>query len=350
MSKRRVLKVSAPEIDFDNLQKKPKRYNGKFVVPNEAPIKPVTTKPVEAPEPIIRAVTTKPAPQTQQAPVIKPVTTKPTITTKISSLVKKCLLIGINYTGTDFALNGCINDSNNMRGFLVSNKYFSDSEITFMNDLQSGQLYPSKANIMAQFNEMVKFANDNASAQQILLFIAYSGHGTYVTDKTGDEKDSRDECLCPIDCDKSGYIVDDDIKTNLINKLGANVKLVFISDSCHSGSVLDLKYEYNLTSALSTVKVNNINDTLCSVILVSGCRDDQTSADAYEPDTVTKISEYQGAMTASFLSNFKDEINYETLIKNMYKWLSLKRYTQKPQLSSGQRLNLKSPFLLSGYN
>lgn len=33
---------------------------------------------------------------------------------------KRALLIGINYTGTANALNGCINDVNNVKQFLIS--------------------------------------------------------------------------------------------------------------------------------------------------------------------------------------------------------------------------------------
>ena len=39
-------------------------------------------------------------------------------------MLKKALLIGINYTGTDYELRGCINDSINLKQFLISNKFF----------------------------------------------------------------------------------------------------------------------------------------------------------------------------------------------------------------------------------
>ena len=45
------------------------------------------------------------------------------------SIIKKCLLIGINYTGTSFALNGCINDSYNIQKFLLSNGYFAENQL-----------------------------------------------------------------------------------------------------------------------------------------------------------------------------------------------------------------------------
>ena len=57
---------------------------------------------------------------------------------------RKCLLIGINYTGTENQLSGCINDSENLQHFLIANHYFSAQEITMMNDQQDAdsELYP----------------------------------------------------------------------------------------------------------------------------------------------------------------------------------------------------------------
>ena len=37
------------------------------------------------------------------------------------SIVKKGLLIAINYTGSDNQLNGCINDQDNLKKFLIKN-------------------------------------------------------------------------------------------------------------------------------------------------------------------------------------------------------------------------------------
>lgn len=37
---------------------------------------------------------------------------------------KKALIIGINYTGSDHQLNGCINDAMNVRDFLVRDRGF----------------------------------------------------------------------------------------------------------------------------------------------------------------------------------------------------------------------------------
>lgn len=259
-----------------------------------------------------------------------------------NQIVKKALLIAINYIGSDNELNGCINDSKNLQSFLIQNKYINSSDITMMNDTLSGNLYPTKANILLHFNNLVTFANQNAK-KTVELFLSYSGHGTGVKDTTGDEVDGQDEALVPVDFESSGFIVDDLIRSNLVDKLSANVKLVFLCDACHSGTIMDLKYLYNTTGKAETVN-SKLTDTVCDVITVSGCKDDQTSADAY------LSNKYQGAMTAAFLSNYADEMSYKILISKMRSWLQSNRFSQVPQLCAGKKINLDGPFLLSVYN
>jgi len=94
-----------------------------------------------------------------------------------------------------------------------------------------------------------------------------------------------------------------------------------------------------------------MRQTHCEVIMISGCRDSQTSADAYLKDKQEGGKyEYQGAMTAAFISNYKNGITYEELIIIMRSWLKKKKFTQIPQLSSGQYLNTKNNFLLCNFN
>jgi len=261
------------------------------------------------------------------------------------SVIKKGLLIGINYVGSENELNGCINDANNLKNFLIQIKYLNANEIIMMNDLLQGAFYPSKANILSQLQGLVTFAKANTD-KIVELFVSYSGHGTGVRDTNGDEQDGQDEALVPVDFMQNGFIVDDYLRTNFVDKLPANVNVVFLCDACHSGTMFDLKYLYQVNAS----KPENINpkrtDTKCNVVTISGCRDDQTSADAYLSNT------YQGAMTAAFLANYKDEMTYKVLITKMLTWLTNNRdrFTQIPQLGSGKKINLDTPFLLSIYN
>lgn len=265
------------------------------------------------------------------------------------AIVKKGLLIGINYTGTRNELCGCINDTANLHQFLIKNKYFCENELTFMNDTATGELYPTKANMWLKLNELVTFANAHTT-EKVYLFLSYSGHGAYITDTSGDEKDGQDEVLCPVDCNTNGFIVDDDLKCKFIDKLGSNVTIVVLIDACHSGSILDLKYMYNFDKNNSCNIENTLQEPKCNVIMISGCRDNQTSADAYVLDVNTRRNAFQGAMTASFITNYSDEISTIDLITKMRDWLRVNNYNQIPQVSSGKMMIINRPFTLSIYN
>lgn len=266
-------------------------------------------------------------------------------------IVKKGLLIGINYNESSSQLNGCINDTENLAAFLISKKYFKKEDLVMMGDNQKDDLYPTKANIMNQLNKLVQFANTNHD-KQVQLFLSYSGHGYYLKDSNGDEDDGMDEVLCPVDYNVSGYIKDDDLKRYFINMLPENVKLVCLMDCCHSGSILDLKYQYVISGGNdSTYKMyDTMEDTKCEVVMVSGCKDDQTSADAYIRDELEGGTEYQGAMTAAWIRSYTEHVSNNDLVKNMRKWLADNRYTQIPQLSSGKYRDIQSIYILDEFN
>ncbi len=64
------------------------------------------------------------------------------------------------------------------------------------------------------------------------LFLTYSGHGGQVPDVTGDETDKQDETWCLFD----GQLIDDELYFEL-SRFGAGVRILVLSDSCHSGTV-----------------------------------------------------------------------------------------------------------------
>jgi hypothetical protein len=138
-------------------------------------------------------------------------------------MAKQALCIGINdYPGTQNDLRGCVNDANDWaatlsaRGFTVSK--LLDSQAT-------------KAAMMAAFEKIISGAKAGDT-----VAITFSGHGTLAPDTSGDEIDGYDEALCPYDIHQGRVIVDDEIR-QLFNKRPSGVKLILISDSCHSGTV-----------------------------------------------------------------------------------------------------------------
>ncbi len=65
-----------------------------------------------------------------------------------------------------------------------------------------------------------------------LFFLSYSGHGGQVPDTNHDEPDKKDETWCLYD----GQLVDDELYLEL-SRFAAGVRVLVLSDSCHSGSV-----------------------------------------------------------------------------------------------------------------
>lgn len=67
-----------------------------------------------------------------------------------------------------------------------------------------------------------------------LFLLTYSGHGSQVTDTDGDERgDGYDETWCLFD----GELVDDDL-FRLWGEFRRGARVVVLSDSCHSGTVI----------------------------------------------------------------------------------------------------------------
>ena len=265
-----------------------------------------------------------------------------------NTCINYALLIGINYIGTDNQLSGCINDTLNLKQMIIGNQYFNENDITMMNDTHppTDPLYPSKSNILKQFNNLVTISNSVTNLnRKINILIAYSGHGSYIRDTNGDEQDGFDEVLCPVDFSQSGFIVDDDLRSQLIDRLGSNVTLLMLADACHSATMLDLRYLYQCDDKHSYTTQSKISETKCKVVMISGCRDDQTSADAY----IANKKSYQGAMTASLLACFNKTITYDNLVNTMRTWLKSGNYSQIPQLTSGQLINISDPFILTNY-
>ena len=65
-----------------------------------------------------------------------------------------------------------------------------------------------------------------------LFFLTYSGHGGQIPDIDHEEVDRKDETWCLYD----GELIDDELYFEL-SKFAAGVRILVLSDSCHSGTV-----------------------------------------------------------------------------------------------------------------
>lgn len=133
-----------------------------------------------------------------------------------------------------------------------------------------------------------------------LFFLTYSGHGGQVTDTNGDEKESdrKDETWVCYD----RQFVDDELY-EIWGQFKAGVRILVLSDSCHSGTVTRVIPDFIAggprVRAMPTAvgrKVERANASLyaniqkehraaektrvnASVLLISGCMDNQLSLD-----------------------------------------------------------------------
>ncbi len=71
-----------------------------------------------------------------------------------------------------------------------------------------------------------------------VLAFAFSGHGTYVVDRTGDGDERYDEAMVTHD-----DLLTDDEFAGLLDGLNSGARLTVISDSCFAAGVLDIEEE-----------------------------------------------------------------------------------------------------------
>jgi hypothetical protein len=191
------------------------------------------------------------------------------------------------------------------------------------------QTKPTKSNILNTFKTMLMGTKSGD-----LIFLLFSGHGTYISDKNGDETTGYDQCIYTID---NQIIIDDELKSLIQQYLNKDACLFALFDSCYSGSVLDLKYQYmDSLNYDKYMEHKNESQTIGKVVMISGCNDKQTSADAFINGNAN------GAMTWSFLDSFKNNKNltFRNLVKSMRDALKKNGYDQIPQLSTGEFMNI----------
>jgi len=139
-------------------------------------------------------------------------------------MARNALCIGINnYPGTHMDLQGCVNDANDWSAALAERGF----KVAKLLDDQA-----TKAAMVKAMNDLIGKAGKGDS-----LVITFSGHGTYQPDTDGDEADGLDEALCPYDLQTKGEALIDDEIRQIFGARKAGVRIVLISDSCHSGTV-----------------------------------------------------------------------------------------------------------------
>lgn len=247
---------------------------------------------------------------------------------------KKALLIGINYldSPTD-ALNGCINDVINMRNMLIDAYGYESSNITVLREDTDNK--PTRANII---NNLTSIVAQSAKLKE--LWIHYTGHGSQLIETARDETDNLDEVIVPLDYAQNGVITDNVI-FNIIKNSKCPTILIF--DSCNSGTICDLMWNFNATSPtqVSAVKTNLTLIQNPNIFCFSGCKDTQTSAEIYNRYARQSCGAISNAFAECLRFN-KHNVDIKKLYLDVVSYIMLQGLTQIPQLStSSQRPNYR---------
>lgn len=273
---------------------------------------------------------------------------------------RKALFVGINKFANypQFTLNGCVNDAKDMSTLYKDLLGFKASEMKILTDAQA-----TKANLMANLKSMV--ADAKAGKLGYLVF-SLSSHGTQMNDTSGDEPEGKDEAFVPHDiAEKRGSwdparIISDDELHDLFVQLPANVLLEVYLDTCHSGSglrgaefslyaprpryVAPPEHEFGKKSARvrgftldrapSAAAKKRAGGSRAEPvagahhILWTGCKANETSADAYFN------GRYNGAFTYYFVKVMRDTKNKLPRKDVVAKMRALMKddFAQNPQL------------------
>lgn len=246
---------------------------------------------------------------------------------------KRALLVGLNYTFDPAArLAGCCNDVRAMSKFLQGSCGFKPNQIDIIIDENIRELYKAtKEGLMEAIYGLCI-----ASWKEDLEFVMfhYSGHGSQMKDMNGDEADGQDEGIVPVDYRKCGLILDDSL-FSIFTRFNPKTKILCFFDCCHSGTIMDLPFAYDINKLVQVAKTDSPN--LPVIYCISGCRDDQVSMDSFDP--IAKIP--AGAMTNCLLKLLSDKPDGYPLLQlqeDLNKLLKQRGYDQRPLLTSSVSL------------
>lgn len=226
------------------------------------------------------------------------------------------LLVGLNYvTRPTMRLNGCWNDAIGLHSLLTSIDYGMDAEdVELLIDTKPSVVpETTKAALREKIVQLAKRSwpaktaneaepnGDEAEPGLAMAVFTFSGHGAQQRDYSGDEADGLDEGICPSDCMSTGLLLDDELRT-LLGSFHPKTRVFAVFDCCHSGSIVDLQFQFPESTPKAFTSRGEAEAAAFAakaphIVVLSGCCDSQTSADAYN----RKSHKYGGALTMALL-------------------------------------------------
>jgi len=249
------------------------------------------------------------------------------------STYTRALVIGNNYSNTQYALHGCIDDAKRFQTFL--SQQCSDAELHFVTEADKNRM----------IQELTWLTSNLPTDKPVVLVFYFSGHGSITATPEHEDSDTG-EAEIIITYDLQG-LFDYEI-SKFLDTLPGNVTMNFISDSCHSGTICNLTWEWYSGTTVMSQPFRYRNNTITQPISVplyqkifhstvprylakiwsiSGCKDNQTSEEG-KVDGVIK-----GYLTAGFIASYKQGITPRNLLFSIQQWIG-NRSPQIPQLCS----------------
>ncbi|MEO1078229.1 MAG: caspase family protein [Pseudomonadota bacterium] len=259
---------------------------------------------------------------------------------------KYALCIGINsYPDTDCDLSGCVNDAQDWAFELRSRGFVFE---TLLDGAATGSAIRDALTALTQ-----------RAKPGDVVFVTFSGHGSFVVHEGGYGRDGMDGCWCPYDVVEQGPITDEDLKRIFSKRMGG-VRWVVLSDSCHSGTVRRFvpgepdydAFEDRKMQSVRFLAPSVFDDRLDLVardladarfqasppgrdvaLLMSGCEEGEYSYDTYFRERPN------GAFTHAALTSLRElggDASYLDWHHRLREYLPSSRFPQTPQLHGDQ--------------
>ena len=271
-------------------------------------------------------------------------------------MANKALLVGINDYKSSSDLRGCINDITNMRHVLNRYYNFEEENISLVADGRA-----TKNRLRKRLEWLMSDLSDGDH-----IVFHFSGHGSYIKDIDGDERkrvlnDDADELICLYGMDwddPDSYIIDDELR-EWANKKPENVSLTIVLDCCHSGTGtrdFAIRPPASLAPTILPVEEDLVTEVRSRFMappidilsrtsldehpslmtleedmnhmLLAGCDDWQTSADAFIDGA------YNGAFTYYLCKTIREgghNLSYSQMMLEVHRALKFNGYSQNPQ-------------------
>jgi metacaspase-1 len=273
------------------------------------------------------------------------------------------VLVGIDeYERPDIpSLRGCVNDVALVRLLLKQYLGVANEDIRVVVNQRA-----TKENILRRLSATV----DSAAPGDIVVFY-FSGHGSQIRDRDGDElADALDELICPydMDWDRGTYLLDDDLSA-IFDSLPPDILLEAFFDCCFWGAGprellpeprpqtlrTDVRYlppPFDIAARIEgdehRIDVHQLVACECFSernVLWAASQEGQSAAEDYIEGRANGIFTYWGCQFIAQHIETMDLSSYsrERLLEDLREYLHSLGYAQTPELSAPSDLRTSAP-------